>query len=91
MNAVAPIQAVEARVICSTMFGTILANKAATVKPPSNPHRPRTEVINPPDFVSSKNQPKAKPPAAETKYLAMLKKKIPIPAPMNDATRQARR
>ena len=77
--------------IGSTKTGTILSKSETTVKPPKRPHRPMTDVISPPGRVSSKNQPNVNPPAAETKYLAMLKKKIPTPAPMNAEMMHARR
>jgi len=91
MKAVAPIQAVETSTRGSTMTGAILARSETRVNPPNSPHRPTTEVIRPPGRVSSKNQPKVKPPAAETKCFARLKKKIPIPAPIKAEIIQARR
>jgi len=90
-DAVAPIQAVDTKVICGVNTGTKLATKVATVKLPSNPHRPRVLETSPPCRVARRNQPNAKPPAAETQYLAKVKKKTPIAAPKKEEMMQARR
>lgn len=91
MKAVAPIQAVDTRTMWSWSTGTNEPRKATTVKLPSSPHRPRTDVIKPPSLVASKNQPKTNPPAADTQYFEKLKKKIPAAAPKKEEITQARR
>jgi hypothetical protein len=91
MKAVAPIHAVEIKTMCSCNVGTKLQRKAPTVRAPSKPHRPRTDWMRPFDLVASRNQPNAKPPAADTQYFAKLKKKIPAAAPKKEEMRHARR
>ena len=91
VNAVAPIHAVDINITCGFKTGTKLVTNAPTVKPPSRPHRPRTFDRRPPWRVARRNQPKAKPPAAATQYLAKVKKKTPMAAPKRDEMTQARR